>query len=73
MEQFTIAQRVLIVKTFIRTDRLISRNDDHQWSPKSCDFTLDFFLRVFLMAYVNKPRKIRDLKDEIRRAVMQSA
>ena len=40
MEQFTIAKRVLIVKTFIRTDRLISRNGDNEWSPESCDLTL---------------------------------
>lgn len=52
--------------------RLISRNGDHQWPPRSCDLTpCDFFLWGYLksLVYVNKPRNIRDLKDEIRRAV----
>ena len=49
---------------FIRTHRLISRNGDHQWPPKSCDLTL--------LVYVNKPREIIDLKEEIRRVFTQS-
>ena len=65
MEQFTIAQRVLIVKTFIRTDRLISRNVDHQRPPKSCDLTLLIFFpwgTLKSLVYDNKPLKDPQLK-----------
>ena len=49
-------------------DRFISRNGDHQWPPKSCDLTpLVFFPpwgTLKSLVYVNKPRKIRALKEE---------
>lgn len=53
-------------------DRVISRNSDHQWPPRSCDLTpCDFHLWGYLksLVYANKPRNINDLKEEIRRVV----
>lgn len=55
-------------------DRVISRNSDHQWPPRSCDLTpCDFYLWGYLksLVYANKPRTINDLKEEIRRVVGQ--
>ena len=55
-------------------DRVISRNSDHQWPPRSCDLTpCDFFLWGHLksLVYANKPRNINDLKEEIRRVVSE--
>lgn len=51
-------------------DRVISRCGDVNWPPRSCDLTpLDFFLWGYLKekVYVNKPRTIQELKDEITR------
>ena len=53
-------------------DRVISRNGDVQWQPRSCDITpLDFFLWGYLksVVYLNKPKTINDLKDNINCAV----
>ena len=48
--------------------RVISRNGDVNWPPRSCDLTpLDFFLWGYLKekVYVDKPATIKELKDEI--------
>lgn len=49
--------------------RLISRNGDINWPPRSCDLTpLDFFLWGYLKSrvYRNNPQTIQDLKTNIR-------
>ena len=48
--------------------RIISRNSEVSWPPRSCDLTpLDFFLWGHLKSkvYVNMPTTIQQLKDEI--------
>ena len=52
--------------------RVISRNVDQEWPPRSRDLTpCDFFLWAFVesRAHSNKPQTIRDLKAEIRRVI----
>ncbi|XP_075163253.1 uncharacterized protein LOC142235887 [Haematobia irritans] len=52
--------------------RVISRNDDVNWPPRSCDLTpLDFFLWGYLKekVYVDNPATIQELKDEIIRHI----
>lgn len=52
--------------------RVISRHGDIHWPPRSCDLTpLDFFLWGYLKekVYVNNPRTIPELKDEIIRHI----
>lgn len=53
-------------------DRIISRNSDVNWPPRSCDLTpCDFFLWGFVKShvYANAPRTIPELKDEIQRVI----
>lgn len=48
--------------------RILSRNGDQNWPPRSCDLTpLDFFLWGHIKArvYENKPQNIPELKEEI--------
>ncbi|XP_075149032.1 uncharacterized protein LOC142222665 isoform X2 [Haematobia irritans] len=48
--------------------RVISRNGDVKWPPRSCDLTpLDFFLWGYLKekVYVDKPATIQEQKDDI--------
>jgi hypothetical protein len=50
--------------------RVISRNGEQNWPPRSCDLTpCDFFLwgLVKSRVYANKPQTIPELKVEIRR------
>ena len=52
--------------------RIISCRGDANWPPRSCDFTpLDFFLWGYLKekVYVNNPRTIQELMDEIIRYI----
>jgi hypothetical protein len=52
--------------------RVISRNGDQNWPPRSCDLTpCDFFLWGFVKSrvYANKPQTIPELKAEIRHAI----
>jgi len=52
--------------------RLLSRNGDQNWPPRSCDIIpLDFFLWGYVKVHVyeNKPRTIEQLKEEIRRVI----
>ena len=52
--------------------RIISRNSEVNWPPRSCDLTpLDFFLWGYLKSkvYANKPTTVQQLKDEIRRHI----
>ena len=56
--------------------RIISRNSEVNWSPRSCDLTpLDFFLWGYLKSnvYANKPTTVQQLKDEIRRHIGEIA
>jgi hypothetical protein len=49
--------------------RVISRNGDQNWPPRSCDLTTrDFFLWVFVKSrvYATKPKTLSELKAEIR-------
>lgn len=49
--------------------RLVSRNGDVPWPPRSPDLApCDFFLWGYLKSkvYVNKPRTLADLRDSIR-------
>lgn len=49
-------------------DRIISRNSEVNWPPRSCDMTpLDYFLWGYLKikVYVNAPQTIQDLKRNI--------
>ena len=53
-------------------DRLISLRDDLQWPPRSPDLTpCDFFLWGYLksLVYVDRPRTIAHLKNNIRDAI----
>lgn len=50
-------------------DRIISKNGDLRWPPRSPDLTApDFFLWGYLKekVYVNKPRTLQELKNNIR-------
>jgi hypothetical protein len=52
--------------------RVIPRNGDQNWPPRSCDLTpCDFFLWgvVRSLVYANKPQTIPELKAEIRRVI----
>ena len=54
-------------------DRIISRNSDFPWSPRSPDLTApDFFLRGRLKekVYVNEPPTIQQFKQTSRRKFM---
>lgn len=63
--------------TFLQSkfpQRVISRNSDFNWPPRSCDLTpLDFFLWGFLKSrvYANKPQTINDLKNNIQVAIRE--
>lgn len=53
-------------------DRVISRNADVTWPPRSCDITpLDFFLWGYVksLVYSNKPQTLNDLKTNIIRVI----
>ena len=52
--------------------RIISRNGDVNWPPRSCDLTpLDYFLWGYVKskAYENNPLTIQQLKQEISRII----
>ena len=54
-------------------DRIISRNSDFEWPPRSPDLTAsDFWLWGYLKdkVYVNKPRTIQELKSNIRQEIL---
>lgn len=54
-------------------NRIISRNGDVHWPPRSCDLTpLDYFLwgAVKDVCYTNHPETIDDLKNEIEAAIV---
>ena len=56
--------------------RIISRNNEANWPPRSCNLTpLDFFLWGYLKSkvYANKPTTVQQLKDEIRRHIGEIA
>ncbi|GFW41083.1 putative LOC100569746 [Trichonephila clavipes] len=53
-------------------DRLISRFESVNWSPKSCDLTpLDYFLWGYVksLVYADKPQTFDHLEDNIRRVI----
>lgn len=52
--------------------RILSRNGDANWPPRSCDLTpLDYFLWGYVKSkvYANNPQTIHDLKENIRRTI----
>ena len=52
--------------------RMISRNDDFNWLPKSCDLTpLDFFLWGYVKdkVYADAPQSIQELKEKTRTVI----
>ena len=52
--------------------RVLSRFDDQNWPPTSCDLIpLDFFLWDYLKSkvYANNPTTIRALQEEIKRCI----
>ena len=54
-------------------DRIISRNYDFEWPPRSPDLTApDFWLWGYLKdkVYANKPRTIKELKANIRQEIL---
>ena len=54
-------------------DRIISRNYDFEWPPRSPDLTApDFWLWGYLKdkVYANKPRTIQELKANIRQEIL---
>ena len=54
------------------SERVISRNGQGEWPPRSCDLTpLDFFLwgHIKSLVYSNKPTTLDDLKDNIEREI----
>jgi len=61
--------------TLLRTKfpgRIIARNGDVNWPPRSCDLTpLDYFLWGYVKSqvYKNNPQSIPELKDEIIRVI----
>ncbi|GFV07281.1 DUF4817 domain-containing protein [Trichonephila clavipes] len=53
-------------------DRLISRFEPVNWSPRSCDLTpLDYFLWSYVksLVYADKPQTLDHLEDNIRRVI----
>jgi len=52
-------------------NRIISRNADVNWPPRSCDLILDYFLwgTVKDECYANQPETIQELKHEIKVAI----
>ena len=68
------ATMALLIKKF--PGRIISRNSEVNWPPRSCNLTpLDFFLWGYLKSkvYANKPTTVQQLKDEIRRHIGEIA
>ena len=52
--------------------RIISRNGEVNWPPRSCDLTpLDYFLWGYLKSkvYTNNPQTLQHLKDNIQAAI----
>ena len=53
-------------------DRIISRNGEVSWPPRSCDLTpLDYFLWGYLKSkvYINNPQTLEHLKDNIQATI----
>ena len=54
--------------------RIISRNCEVNWPPRSCNLThLDYFLWGYMKStvYANNPKTTDDLKDEIPRVILE--
>ncbi len=54
--------------------RIISRNSEVNWPPRSCDLTpLDYFLWGYVKGkvYANNPQTIQELKDNIRGVIRE--
>jgi len=57
-------------------NRIISRNVDVNWPPRSCDLTpLDYFLWITIKDeyYANQPETIQELKHEIKVAIDETS
>ena len=67
------ARATMQLLTEMFQDRIISRNSDFEWPPRSPDLTAsDFWLWGYLKdkVYVNKPRTIQELKSNIRQEIL---
>ena len=54
--------------------RVISRNDDYNWPPRSCDLTpLDFFSLGVVKdkVYADAPQPIQELKEKIHAVIYE--
>ena len=54
------------------SDRVISRNGDYNWPPRSCDLTpQEFFLWGYVKdkVYADAPQSIQKLKEKIRAVI----
>ena len=52
--------------------RVISRNDDYNWPPRSCDLTpLDFFLWGYVKdkVFADAPQSIQEFKEKSRAVI----
>ncbi|KAG6798740.1 hypothetical protein HZU73_05933 [Apis mellifera caucasica] len=67
IKQFNYCMRHFLL-VFVK----LSRFDDQNWPPRSCNLTLlDFFLWGYLKSkvYVNNPTTTRGLQEEIKRCI----
>ena len=67
------ARATMQLLTAMFQDRIISRNSDFEWPPRSPDLTApDFWLWGYLKdkVYANKPRTIQELKANIRQEIL---
>uniref|UniRef100_A0A8D8R635 Uncharacterized protein n=1 Tax=Cacopsylla melanoneura TaxID=428564 RepID=A0A8D8R635_9HEMI len=81
MEKYTTLQRTKLVElyfqngqsiTLTQENRIISQNSEFPWPANSPEMTApDFFLWAYLKkrVYVNKPRTLQELKNNITREV----
>ena len=57
---------------YFQQGRVISRNVDYNWLPRSCDLTpLDFLLQGYVKykVYADAPQSIQELKEKIRAVI----
>lgn len=69
----TAKQTIMLLRSKFR-ERIISRNSEINWPPRSCDLTpLDYFLWGYVKSkvYTNNPQTIVALKAEIRRVIRE--
>ncbi|CAK9806307.1 hypothetical protein ANTPLA_LOCUS4829 [Anthophora plagiata] len=68
------AREIMILLRRLSPNRLILKNGDYDWPPRSPDLTpADFFLWGYLKSkvYVSAPRSLQELKDAIRKEITE--